>query len=101
MRDDPTLRVSVVVPIFHSRPIGYTHFRTKETKGRGMSEVAQGATFILHPSAFILGSHRYFAAGTFIPFFTAGRAEIASNQRFTPGKSLRSVLCHSWRATHG
>ena len=46
-------------------------------------------------------SLHYFAAGTFIPFFTAGRAEIASNQRLTPGKSPRSVLCHSWRATHG
>ena len=46
-------------------------------------------------------SLHHFAAGTFIPFFTAGRAEIASNQRLTPGKSLRSVLCHSWRATHG
>jgi hypothetical protein len=46
-------------------------------------------------------SLHHFAAGTFIPFFTAGRAEIASNQRFTPGKSLRSVLCHSWRETHG
>ena len=46
-------------------------------------------------------SLHHFAAGTFIPFFTAGRAEIASNQRLTPGKSPRSVLCHSWRATHG
>jgi hypothetical protein len=46
-------------------------------------------------------SLHHFAAGTFIPFFTAGRAEMASNQRLTPGKSPRSVLCHSWRATHG
>jgi hypothetical protein len=46
-------------------------------------------------------SLHHFAAGTFIPFFTAGRAEIASNQRLTPEKSPRSVLCHSWRATHG
>ena len=33
--------------------------------------------------------------GTFIPFCTAGRAEIASNQRLTPGNSASSVLCHS------
>ena len=39
--------------------------------------------------------------GTAIPFFTAGRAEIASYQRFTAGKSPSSTLCHSWRATQG
>jgi hypothetical protein len=46
MRDDPTLRVSVVVPIFHWRPIG-AYFRPKETKGRDMRGFAQGAMVIL------------------------------------------------------
>jgi hypothetical protein len=54
MRDDPTLRVSVIVPIFHSRPIGCWHFRPKETKGRDISEIALRAMVILHPSSFIL-----------------------------------------------
>src|SRR5258706_14305203 len=39
--------------------------------------------------------------GTAIPRLTAGRAPIASNQRFTLDHALRSVLCHSWRATQG
>ena len=39
--------------------------------------------------------------GTRIPRATAGRSEIAAYQRATAGNSLRSTLCHSWRATHG
>lgn len=39
--------------------------------------------------------------GTAMPRCTAGRAEMRSYQRLTFGKSLRSVLCHSWRATQG
>jgi hypothetical protein len=53
----------------------------------------------LEPGTLTCGEVRY--EGTCIPRCTAGRAEIASNQRLTLGKSLRSVLCHSWRATHG
>ena len=33
--------------------------------------------------------------GTCMPFTTAGRLPIASNQRFTCGKAVRSVRCHS------
>jgi len=39
--------------------------------------------------------------GTAIPLTTAGRAPIASYQRFTFGNSASSTRCHSWRATHG
>jgi hypothetical protein len=74
--------------------------------GQGSSSEVGAGLISLAPCPLSLdpmfsSSLHQFDAGTFIPFFTAGRAEIASNQRLTPEKSLRSVLCHSWRATHG
>jgi len=39
--------------------------------------------------------------GTAMPRTTAGRAPIASYQRFTLGNSPSSTVCHSWRAAQG
>ena len=54
MRDDPTLRVSIVVPIFHYRPIGFAELPTEGNERSGRVFVAQCATVILQPSSFIL-----------------------------------------------
>ena len=51
------------------------------------------------PAAFPLLS--YCGGGICMPRSTAGRLPTASNQRFTFGKSARSICCHSRRNTQG
>ena len=56
----------------------------------------EGGAHLLHRFVFKNAHH-----GTSIPFATAGRAPISSNQRLTLGMSPRSISCHSQRAHHG